>query len=85
MEIIYALQAERFLRTCPPLTRDRILKKMRFYASAPDPLVFAEHLTDDPNAPFRYRIGKDWRVKFSVEKGVMHVNVIGRRDKIYRP
>ena len=85
MEIFYAPQAERFLRICPRATSARILEKMRFYASAPDPLVFAERLTDDLDAPFRYRIGKDWRVKFSVENGVIQVKRIGRRDKIYRP
>lgn len=84
MEIVYAPEARDFLAVCPPGVRKRILRKMRFFASAPDPLEFAEHLTDDPEAPFRYRIGKDWRVKFAVESGRMAVKRIGRRDEIYR-
>jgi len=83
MEVTYSPQAERFLDKCPPDVRKRILKKIHFYASAMEPLEFAEHLTDDPEAPYRYRIGKDWRVKFSVEKKKIVVKRIGRRDKIY--
>lgn len=84
MEIVYAPEVKSFLDTCPPEVRKRILKKMRFFASAPDPLEFAEHLTDNPEAPYRYRIGKDWRVKFAVETGRITVKRIGRRDEIYR-
>ena len=83
MNVIYAPQAEEFLKKCAPDTRKRILKKIRFYASSPEPLEFAEHLTDDPEAPYRYRVGKDWRVKFSVENGVIAVKRIGRRDNVY--
>jgi len=84
MKIDYSPQAEEFFKKCPPDIRKRILKKMRFFASTPDPLKFAEHLTDDREAPYRYRIGKDWRIKFSIENGVMVVKRIGRRDKIYQ-
>ena len=83
MEVIYSPQAEDFFKKCPPGVRARILRKMRFYASAPDPLEFAEHLTDDREAPYRYRIGKDWRVKFSVGENSIEVKRIGRRDDIY--
>lgn len=83
MDIVYTPQAENFLIHCEPAVRKRILKKMRFFASAPDPLAFAERLTDDLDAPYRFRIGKDWRVKFSVERGTLVVKQIGRRDKIY--
>lgn len=83
MDIIYSPQAETFLKKCSSDIRKRILKKMKFYVSSPEPLKFAEHLTDDPEAPYRYRIGKDWRVKFSVENGLITVKRIGRRDKIY--
>jgi len=82
MDVVYSPLAEDFFKKCAPDIRKRILKKMRFFASASDPLRFAEHLTDDKEAPYRYRIG-DWRVKFSVEKSMIVVKRIGRRDKIY--
>ena len=83
MDIVYTQHAEDFLKKCEPTTRRRILKKMRFFVSSAEPLEFAEHLTDDKDAPYRFRIGKDWRVKFSIEKDVLVVKKIGRRDKIY--
>jgi mRNA-degrading endonuclease RelE of RelBE toxin-antitoxin system len=83
MNIIYSPQAEKFLRKCDSNIRKRILKKIILYSSATEPLEFAEHLTDDPEAPYRYRIGKDWRVKFSVENKKMVIKRIGRRDDIY--
>ena len=83
MEIRYSPAAVETLDNLAPQIRKRIIAKMRFYASAPDPLEFAEHLTDDPEAPYRYRIGKDWRVKFAIEGGAIVVKRIGRRDKIY--
>lgn len=84
MKIIYSPQAEDFFKKCSSDIRKRILKKLNFYASSPDPLEFAEHLTDDQEAPYRYRIGKDWRVKFAIEHGSIAVKSIGRRDAIYR-
>ena len=68
MDVIFSRQAEDFLKKCPRDLARRIIKKIKFYASAPDPLEFAERLTDDPEAPYRYRIG-DWRIKFAAENG----------------
>lgn len=82
MNIAFSPQAEDFLKKCPRDLAKRIVKKIEFYASAPDPLGFAERLTDDPDAPYRYRIG-DWRVKFCVEKNFIKIKRIGPRDKIY--
>lgn len=83
MEIRYSPAAVRALDKLAPQSRRRIIKKVRFYASAPDPLEFAEHLTEDSEAPYRFRIGKDWRVKFAIESGTIAVKRIGRRDTIY--
>ena len=83
MDVVYTQQPEAFLEKCEPAIRRRILKKIHFFAHAPEPLKFAEHLTDDLDAPYRFRVGKDWRVKFSVERGTLVVKRIGRRDKIY--
>jgi mRNA-degrading endonuclease RelE of RelBE toxin-antitoxin system len=83
MDIIFSPQAEKFLRKCDPNIRRRILKKMILYSSAMEPLDFAEHLTDDAEAPYRYRIGKDWRVKFDIENKKIVIKRIGRRDDIY--
>jgi len=82
MNIVFSTQAENFLKKCSVDLRKRIFKKLEFYASAPNPLEFAEHLTKDAEAPYRFRIG-NWRIKFSIENSVIAVKQIGPRDKIY--
>lgn len=83
MKVVYSPAAEEFLEKCDAQVRKKILRKLGFYINSPDPLEFAETLTDDSEAPYRYRIGKDWRVKFAVENGAIVIKRIGRRDKIY--
>lgn len=83
MKVVYAPAAKEFLDKCDQIIRKKILKKIRFYADSPDPLEFAETLIDDFEAPYRYRIGKDWRVKFTIESNLIFIKRIGRRDKIY--
>ncbi|OGL78243.1 hypothetical protein A3J43_03250 [Candidatus Uhrbacteria bacterium RIFCSPHIGHO2_12_FULL_54_23] len=41
----------------------RIERKLSFFSTTPDPLLFAETLVDLPPATHRFRIG-DWRVNF---------------------
>jgi mRNA-degrading endonuclease RelE of RelBE toxin-antitoxin system len=45
MGLIYADTAIRQLKSLERNTRDRIIEKVLFYASQPDPLEFAEPLT----------------------------------------
>ena len=82
MDVIFSPRSKLFLEKCHPDVKKRILKKIKFYSSSSDPLEFADRLTDDHDAPYRYRVG-DWRIKFSVDKGVMSIKRIGRRDSIY--
>ena len=83
MNVVFSTQAEHFLQKCSMDLSKRILKKLKFYSSVSDPLKFAEHLTKDSDAPYRFRVGK-WRVKFSVENNIIMIKQIGLRDKIYK-
>lgn len=83
MSVSFSQESRSFLEKCPANLRKRILKKIKFYSSAPDPLEFAEHLTQDEDAPYRYRVG-DWRVKFSIKDNAINIKRIGHRSEIYK-
>lgn len=62
----------------------RIIQKLEFFLSQPDPLIFAEILTNPRIGTYRFRIG-DYRVVFDLEdmEIIMIVDVDNRKD-IYR-
>ncbi len=64
-------------------TRAIIIKKLEFYLSQKNPLSFAEKIHDSKAGDYRFRIG-DYRAAFDLIKGVIIINIIGRRDKIYK-
>jgi mRNA interferase RelE/StbE len=51
--------------------------------SSPNPLNFAEHLTDFELGEYRFRIG-DHRVTFDVENDIIKILKIAHRKDIYR-
>ena len=81
MRYIFTPTAEEQFDSLTPLNRRRISTKMRFYASQPDPLNFAEPLTSSNE--YRFRIG-DYRVIFEVIHDTLWVTAIKRRDEAYR-
>lgn len=81
MKYIFTHTAEDQFDRLTRLNRKRIAIKMRFYASQPDPLQFAEPLTGSNE--YRFRIG-DYRIMFEVLHDAMWVTAIKRRDEAYR-
>lgn len=61
----------------------RLKKKLAWYISHDDPLVFADTLTDSDLGQYRYRVG-DYRVLFDVVDDTIRINRIGHRRDIYR-
>jgi mRNA interferase RelE/StbE len=61
----------------------RIVEKLRFYSSQPQPLRFAEKLTDSRFGQWRFRIG-DYRALFDVDGDRIIILVIGHRREIYK-
>lgn len=82
MQVGYNRRAERDLEKLSPEVRERILEKMRFFISTPNPLKFAKRLTDDPEGDFVFKIG-DWRIKFTVSKDTVVVFRIKHRSRAY--
>jgi mRNA interferase RelE/StbE len=81
MRLIFTPSAEEHFDNLTPTNRKRIAAKLRFFASQPDPLVFAEPLAGSPT--YRFRIG-DYRVIFEVLHNVIWIVAIKRRDEAYR-
>lgn len=64
-------------------TRLTILKKLRFFISSPDPLVFAKRLKHFEGGQYRFRIGQ-YRIVFDVREDTILVLSVGHRREIYK-
>jgi mRNA interferase RelE/StbE len=71
------------LRRFPKSEQKRIIKKLDFYASLPDPLKFAKSIHDKSLGCYRFRIG-DYRIIFDLIKNDIIILVIGHRRDIYK-
>ncbi len=76
-------KAEKELMQLDKPARRRIKKKLAWYISHDDPLVFADTLTDFTAGQYRYRIG-DYRVIFEVRGNTIYITKVNHRREIYR-
>ena len=81
--IEFTSKARRNIRKISPTVRQRILTKLKWYASQPDPLRFADSVTDAVGKAHRFRVG-DYRIIFDWEDGKIVVTEVGPRDTVYR-
>jgi len=83
MKVIFAKSAAREFRRLNRAIQDRIRRKLRFYASQPNPLNFAKPVKDFRFGNWRFRIG-DYRIIFDVEKDKIIILKVGHRRDIYK-
>ncbi len=83
MEVVYTKKSIENLSHLPQAIQKRIVFKLRFYTTQPDPLKFAERLADPYLGDWRFRIG-DYRIIFEVVDDQIIVFKIARRDEVYR-
>jgi mRNA-degrading endonuclease RelE of RelBE toxin-antitoxin system len=69
------------LNTLEQHIQRRIVAKVQFYVSQPDPLEFAQPLTGHDT--YRFRVG-DYRLVFEVRQNILYIVSIRRRDEAYR-
>lgn len=60
----------------------RVIKKLQFFATQDNPLLFSKPLINLPPATHRFRVG-DYRVAFYIEKSIIYVDRIGHRSEVY--
>jgi len=82
-EIEFTNKARRDFRKLATDIRQRILTKLKWYASQSNPLHFADSVTGAAGKVYRFRIG-NYRVIFDWEGGKVVVAEIGPRDTVYR-
>lgn len=61
----------------------RVIKKLEFFISSPNPIDFAQTLTHRETGQYRFRVG-DYRVIFDVEEDVLIILTIRHRREVYR-
>lgn len=83
MNLVFEEKAKKKLKKLSPKVSHNIIEKLRFFISAPNPLEFAEHLTQHEIGQYRFRIG-DYRVIFDVEEDTIIVLTLGHRREIYK-
>lgn len=82
-KILFRPSAVGDIKRLDPPVRNRILKKILWYAAQNDPCVFAHRLTDPMLGTYRYRVGI-WRIIFDVQDGTIIVLVVDKRSDVYR-
>lgn len=75
--------ATKQLKKLPKDVQRQIIKKLEFFLSTPDPLVFASKLINRDLGEYRFRAG-DYRIIFDVEGQKIIVVAVGHRKEIYR-
>lgn len=83
MKYLFRSSAEKQFAKLDPQIQNKIIKKLEFFLSAPNPLVFAERLVHYETGQYRFRIG-DYRIIFDVEDEVLVVLALGHRREVYK-
>lgn len=83
-QIRFKASADKRFSKLPTDVQIRIIGKLEFFLSQPNPLVYADILTNPKIGTYRFRVG-DYRIVFDLERGntILIVDVDHRKD-IYR-
>lgn len=73
---------EKDLAKLPKDLQTRIIKKMQFFSSQPNPLTFSKPLADLPPATYRFRVG-DYRIAFYIDQHTIYIERIRHRRDVY--
>ncbi len=83
MEYSFKASAFRQLKKLPKSVQKRIVNKLDFYISSPNPFRFAERLIDKKFGDYRFRIG-EYRIFCDSEKDTIMILKIGHRKDVYK-
>lgn len=80
--LVFSQRARKALAKLTPSARERIIRKIEWYAVQENPLTFARALAGT-NGLFRYRIG-EYRAIIHPNGTILTVIKIDKRDKVYK-
>lgn len=83
MDYEFSPRAWKEIRKLSPEVAQRIIKKIDYFVSSPNPTMFAESLTNLEIGQYRFRIG-DYRVTFDLEGEKILILKVGHRRDIYK-
>ena len=83
MDYEFSSRARKDIKKLSPEIAKRIIKKLDYFVSAPNPLEFAESLINIEIGQYRFRVG-DYRITFDVEGEKIVILKVGHRREIYR-
>jgi mRNA-degrading endonuclease RelE of RelBE toxin-antitoxin system len=82
-EIQFTPRGQKDFEKLAPDIQRRIVAKMRFFSSQPDPVLYAKSLIDLPPATHRFRVG-DYRIAFYLSGKTIVVDRIKHRKEVYQ-
>ena len=84
--LVLTRRAKRDILTLPTREARRIVKKLRFFISSPNPLSYAKPLSNTAVAEYRFRVG-DYRTLFDTDaRGnitILTVLTVRHRKDVY--
>jgi len=81
-KIVYKKPAVKSIQKLTPQIKKRLKRKLEFFISQDDPLVYAKALTKPADAQYRFRVG-NYRVLFDVENDNIVVLLVQHRKDVY--
>ena len=81
-KVFFTLQSRKDLEKLPIDIQKRIIKKLEYFTSQPQPLLFSKPLVDLPPATHRFRVGH-YRITFYIEVQTVVITRIRHRKEVY--
>lgn len=83
-QVKFKASAQKCFLKLPPELQKRVVAKLELYCAQPNPLIFAEVLTNPKIGHYRFRVGA-YRVVFDLAgENIIMVLDVGHRKDIYR-
>lgn len=83
MKYLLRPSAEKDFSRLDSEVQSRVVKKLEFFISSPNPIDFAETLTHRETGQYRFRVG-NYRIIFDLEDDVLIILTIRHRREVYR-
>lgn len=82
-KVKFTSQGKRDLQRLPKDLQTRVVKKLKFFSSQENPVLFSKPLVDLPPATHRFRVGS-YRIAFFFEDEWILIDKIRHRREVYR-
>lgn len=80
--VVFAKSTKKDIDKLDRVARQRIAKKLEYFLSQDDPLVYARQLVDSKIGAYRFRVGH-YRVVFDIHGETLEVVSIKHRKDVY--